>query len=260
MERGYIEANQFLYFSDVDDVMATVNEDGSLRINASTFTTLQAATAAFTDADEASAGHAHWFTERNGRRVSIAQVLEKAKKEPKNGRPRYSSTHPLIPYSIDCPGVEGKIVMCQCPGIRERGRNGEFWIRDVKTDLERIAEWGVTAVVSLLEPQEALGVGVWDLEKQLNDSPFHYYTLPIPRYQIPRGPVLTLLHATLEHIVNHLKAGEHVVIFCDTDMGRAGMIAARVLMVLGMSSEESIEAVRSQYPSAIETSVQMRFI
>lgn len=255
-----MQADQPLFLQKRINVTASVSFDCSINVNQSNYRTLEDATSDVLGPDSVSSVNAEWLVDYKGRRFTVGELLSKVKKFPKNGAPRYSSTHPLIPYVIDCPGVDGNIIMSQCPGIRERGREGEFWIRDVKTDLDCIAEWNVSAIVGLLEPQEALGVGVWDLEKQTENYTFQYYSLPIPRYQAPHGAVLSLLHATIEHISDYLKAGQNVMIFCDTDMGRAGMVAAKVLTKLGLSAEAAVGIVRAKCPNAMESPDQEELI
>jgi ADP-ribosyl-[dinitrogen reductase] hydrolase len=51
-----------------------------------------------------------------------------------------------------------------------------------------------------------------------------------------------------------------VLVHCRGGLGRAGMIAARLLVELGMESTNAIATVRAARPGAIETSDQERFV
>ena len=53
-----------------------------------------------------------------------------------------------------------------------------------------------------------------------------------------------------------LRRGSSILIHCRGDLGRAGMIAARLLVELGMDARSAIEAVCRVRPGAIETREQ----
>ena len=55
-------------------------------------------------------------------------------------------------------------------------------------------------------------------------------------------------------------AGCDVLVHCRGGLGRAGTIAARLLVELGMEPETAIASVRAVRPGAIETSDQEKFV
>ena len=57
-----------------------------------------------------------------------------------------------------------------------------------------------------------------------------------------------------------LRNGFDVLVHCKGGLGRAGMIAARLLVELGTPPEEAISQVRSVRPGAIETPTQERYV
>jgi ADP-ribosyl-[dinitrogen reductase] hydrolase len=52
----------------------------------------------------------------------------------------------------------------------------------------------------------------------------------------------------------------NVLVHCRGGLGRAGTIAARLLVELGMEPTKAIASVRGVRPGAIETSEQERFV
>mgnify|MGYP003345722415 CR=1 FL=1 len=56
-----------------------------------------------------------------------------------------------------------------------------------------------------------------------------------------------------EMIERLLRAGANVPVHCKGGLGRAGMMAARLLVELGQPADEAIRAVRRARPGAIET-------
>jgi ADP-ribosyl-[dinitrogen reductase] hydrolase len=57
-----------------------------------------------------------------------------------------------------------------------------------------------------------------------------------------------------------LRRGLDVLVHCRGGLGRAGTIAARLLIELGMDPTKAIEHVRAVRPRAIETSDQERYV
>ncbi|WP_245286767.1 hypothetical protein [Bradyrhizobium sp. ARR65] len=53
-----------------------------------------------------------------------------------------------------------------------------------------------------------------------------------------------------------LRRGDDIVVHCKGGLGRAGMIAARLLVELGMTPEEAIKEVRRVPKGASKTSAQ----
>ncbi len=57
-----------------------------------------------------------------------------------------------------------------------------------------------------------------------------------------------------------LRAGNDVVVHCKGGLGRAGMIAARLLVELGVEPEEAIRSVRQVRKGAIQTPLQLDLV
>ena len=62
-------------------------------------------------------------------------------------------------------------------------------------------------------------------------------------------------------VKKRLDAGENILVHCRGGLGRAGMIAARLLVETGgVEPEVAIERVRAVRPGAIETGAQERWV
>jgi protein-tyrosine phosphatase len=57
-----------------------------------------------------------------------------------------------------------------------------------------------------------------------------------------------------------LRSGGNVLVHCRGGLGRAGMIAARLLVEEGVPPETAMTAVRAARPRAIETPAQERWV
>ncbi len=64
---------------------------------------------------------------------------------------RTSQTHPLQIMEVQTGEGSGRIGITFCPGKKDRRAMSGAWDRDLDTDLDRIAEWGAVAVVSLIQ-------------------------------------------------------------------------------------------------------------
>jgi ADP-ribosyl-[dinitrogen reductase] hydrolase len=63
-----------------------------------------------------------------------------------------------------------------------------------------------------------------------------------------------------EELRSILRTGSSVLVHCRGGLGRAGTIAARLLVELGTEPATAIANVRAVRPGAIETSDQERFV
>ena len=79
----------------------------------------------------------------------------------------------------------------------------------------------------------------------------------------PHGGIHPDSHKELtnqQEIRTLLRGGEDVLVHCKGGLGRAGMIAARLLVELGMDPEQAIRDVRRARKGAIETSSQLALV
>ena len=132
------------------------------------------------------------------------------------------------------------------------------WDRDLARDLDMIRDWGAAAVVTLLEPKGLLRVeGLGEQVLRRNILWFH---LPIVDVSIPDGRFEEEWDVAGESLRSILRSGSDVLVHCRGGLGRAGTIAARLLVELGMEPATAIASVRRVRPGAIETSDQERFV
>ena len=98
--------------------------------------------------------------------------------------PRTSDTHPLQIAFVETPG-NGKIGMTFCPGKQDPHAMTGSWDRDLESDLAAIANWGATALVTLMELHELERVGVSGLGEAAAEQGLDWYHLPIRDVSVP---------------------------------------------------------------------------
>lgn len=151
----------------------------------------------------------------------------------------------------------GRIGITLCPGKTDPTGIFGAWARDLGADLDAIQRWGATAVVSLITGEELDHLSVRDLPRAVRDRHMEWWHTPIPDGR-PPGPDFENAWAVAgEAVRDRLRSGFDVLVHCKGGLGRAGTIAARLLVELGARPADAIHRVRdarSRY--AIETRSQ----
>jgi ADP-ribosyl-[dinitrogen reductase] hydrolase len=87
-----------------------------------------------------------------------------------------------------------------------------------------------------------------------------WFHLPIVDVSIPGKAFEAAWLRVGEQLRSMLSGGSNVVVHCRGGLGRAGTIAARLLVELGVAPETAIANVRRVRPGAIETRAQEQFV
>jgi protein-tyrosine phosphatase len=173
---------------------------------------------------------------------------------------RTSLTHPLQIAEVRASPAHGRIGITFCPGKQDMDAMSGAWARDLSTDLDAIVAWGATALVTLVEPSELSTLKVADLGPMALARGLDWRHLPIPDFSVPSPAFERRWLADGHDIRAKLRAGEDVVVHCKGGLGRAGMIAARLLVELGVEPEAAIRTVRAVRKGAIETHGQLALV
>jgi len=127
-------------------------------------------------------------------------------------------------------------------------------------DVEELKNWGANGVVSLIEPHEFVMNKNEELPKLLQEAGIWWRNLPIIDMEIPSQQFEDEWAVEGERIRHALRIGERVIFHCYAGLGRTGMIAARILVELGMDAESAIKTVRASNSKRIQTSAQSQFV
>ena len=168
-----------------------------------------------------------------------------------------SLSDPLRIAVVTPDGIQGRIGITLCPGKTDGTAMSGPWARDLDLDLDVIQRWGATALISLIEDQEFEFLSVRGLGNAVETRHMEWWHLPIPDGSPPGVAFETAWKDVGSAIRDRLRVGFDVLIHCHGGLGRAGTIAARLLVELGMSPDEAIRRVRdARGPGAIETPAQ----
>ena len=154
-------------------------------------------------------------------------------------------------FSIATLGLEegGRIGVCPLPGRYNL----------LAEDIETIAAWDPSTVLTLTEMSEMEDMGCEKLGSLLETRGITWKHLPIrdwsglSDHNAAYWPTLSgQLHAALDR-------GEGVLTHCRGGQGRSGMIALRLLVERGIEPDTALERLRHVRPGAVETPAQMRW-
>ncbi len=171
--------------------------------------------------------------------------------------PKTSESSPLLIAAVTSGDGHGRIGITLCPGKTDPHGMSGAWARDLDTDLDVIQRWGATAVVTLIEEHEFDLLKVRDLPGKVRDRHMEWWHLPIRDGHSPPARVFEDGWAVAgEALRDRLRLGFDVLVHCRGGLGRAGTIAARLLVELGERPDDAMRRVRDVRPGAIEPGPQ----
>ena len=154
----------------------------------------------------------------------------------------------------------GNVGITLCPGKWQTQASAGVWKRDMEADMTVIAHWGAAAVLTLMPSTELEQYRAGHLGAACEAQGMEWYHLPIEDCNVPDQEFETAwLYAGLR-LREHLRNGRHVLVHCRGGLGRSGTIAARLLVELGWTPSDAIQAVRAARPGAIETGRQEQHV
>jgi len=134
------------------------------------------------------------------------------------------------------------------------------WHRDLALDLDAIRDWGAAAIVTLVEPEELMLLKVERLGAEVLRRNMAWFHLPIVDRSIPDKRFEEKWDTAGAELRSLLRNGCDVLVHCRAGLGRAGTIAARLLIELGMAPETATTRVRAVRPGAIENRAQEAYV
>ena len=171
-----------------------------------------------------------------------------------------SETSPLRIGAVTLGNGQGRIGITLCPGKTDPYAMFGPVARDLDTDLDVVRDWGATAVVSLIEAEEIEYLRVGGLGEAVRDRHMEWWHLPIPDGMPPQPDFEERWRKAGEAIRDRLRLGFDVLVHCKGGLGRAGTVAACLLVELGARSEDAIRRVRIARPGAIENPPQEAYV
>ncbi|ABD24707.1 ADP-ribosyl-(dinitrogen reductase) hydrolase [Novosphingobium aromaticivorans DSM 12444] len=173
---------------------------------------------------------------------------------------RTSQSHPLLIASVEpFPGF-GSIGITFCPGKFQPDAMSGSWARDLASDLDAVRDWGATAIVTLVTQRELQRLSVPMLGAEVVARHIDWHHLPIKDCGTPDPSFEAEWETVGEELRNRLRNGFNVLLHCKGGLGRAGTVAARLLVELGWDANKAVSSIREVRPNAIETLDQFNHV
>jgi ADP-ribosyl-[dinitrogen reductase] hydrolase len=145
----------------------------------------------------------------------------------------------------------GAIGLARMPGL---------WLRSLASDLATIRASGASSLVSLTQPGELRWAGFGDFGAAVARAGLAWYHLPIRDLGIPDAAFEDAWRLAGPRLCRELERGQRLVLHCYAGLGRAGLVAARLLIEFGEPPERAIDLVRAARPGAIQTTAQEAYL
>lgn len=176
------------------------------------------------------------------------------------GAAKTSLSHPLQIAAVDLSNDIGRIGITFCPGKVQYSAFSGRWSRDLAADMDAIKDWGAVAVVTLVEEHELVALQVEGIRDAVEARHMTWYHLPITDVSVPDQRFHSAWKKVGAELRHRLRNGFDILVHCKGGLGRAGTVAATLLVELGFSPTEAMAKVRAVRPGAIETYDQENFV
>ena len=159
---------------------------------------------------------------------------------------------------IDSTKFTGKIILTSFPGLNDQGKFDE---KILTSQLEFFSNNQCSSITTFVEDRE---FDVLCDKKLFVEKIYHHhlkwYHMPIADLGAPNQDFKYKWETTKVLVKNELLEGQNVIFHCRGGKGRAGTIAAILLVDFGHDKKEAIDLVRERRKGAIETKAQEDFI
>ncbi len=115
-------------------------------------------------------------------------------------------------------------------------------------------------MITLITKEEFTFLQVEALGQEVERRQMAWFNLPIVDLSIPDTVFEQQWGFAAIELHSLLRQGRNVLIHCRGGLGRAGIIAARLLVELGRQPRDAISQVRAARPGAIQTGEQKRYV
>ncbi|GAA6209436.1 cyclin-dependent kinase inhibitor 3 family protein [Cognatishimia sp. WU-CL00825] len=126
-------------------------------------------------------------------------------------------------------------------------------------DLDHMAEWKPSIVMSLTTSGEMVDHGAETLGADFRARAARWVHLPVPDFGVPDKAFEAAWPAAAEAALLALKGGGRVLIHCMGGCGRSGMAALRLMVEAGEPVDQALGRLRAVRPCAVETDGQFEW-
>ncbi len=159
---------------------------------------------------------------------------------------------------IESKSFSGKIILTSFPGLN---KEGTFEDSIFNEELNLFKNNNCSSITSFVEDSEfEKSCDKTMFVKSIYEHKLHWYHLPIYDMGAPDKDFKFKWETTKVLLKNELIDGKNLILHCRGGKGRAGTIAAILLVEFNYNKQEAIDLVRERRKGAIESKEQENFI
>jgi len=129
----------------------------------------------------------------------------------------------------------------------------------LRENLLHFKQSGVETLVSLLEPNEAVWLGLRDEGRLAEQVGMCFLSYPILDVHVPAN--VATFRTFVAGLTDRLRAGERIGVHCRGSIGRSTVTAACTLIHLGWQAKETLKAIQAARGCVVpDTTEQLRWI
>ena len=148
-----------------------------------------------------------------------------------------------------------------CPGLLVDSRGGlSIDDRALAETMRNLADKRIELLTAVIEDTEIEGVDYRDILDAAAQQKIAVERCSLPDFTAPDADFLRRWKPVETRAIAIMHRGGGVAVHCLAGEGRSPLMAACLLVRLGLSSDEALRAVRSELPQAVETEEQLAFL
>ena len=170
-----------------------------------------------------------------------------------------SESHPIrVDWAVGTTGH--RVGVTFAPGKHQADAHTGAWARNLAVDLDRLVrEYRISVLGSLIEDHELRSLKIPNLVAEANARHIAVHRHPISDGGLPTD--LDAFHDFVEGLAGEIVGGHILAVHCKGGLGRAGTVAACVLIQLGTAPRAALAAIKAaRGPHSPDTGAQERFI
>ena len=166
-------------------------------------------------------------------------------------------SYTTLDFSQTATPPKGMMTISSCPGYcKENGTSEERQ----STHLDEMQSLGVDQVIALTPDDELDRLGLSDMPQRIKDSGVAWLQVPVVNFSTPEADQLDTFMAAMAAVKSKLDQGQHILVHCRGGTGRAGKVAAVMLIHYGIAPDDAITMIRDQREGCIQTEEQEQFV
>ena len=155
----------------------------------------------------------------------------------------------------------GVIGISMCPGKKGPSSLGGEWDRDLDIDISTLKEqFNPSLVVTLMTDEELKNSKVPDLGHKIESQGMKWCHIPVEVGSALDDDSEEAWFKVVGEVIRPVAVGDRILVHDRGGSGSSGMMAAIILIELGLDKEEAITRVRRVHSGAIDTGTQESYI